>query len=510
MGGCSHVLSIDVGSTGIKAGVVDCRSLEVKSSAVEPAPVRIPRRGWAEQDPGELWESISRAANGALEEGYNVDGVVFSTYLAGLVLLDQKHSELTPIIMWLDERGAGLPKELFSGVIKIKGYNLARLIEFLYIAGGAPGRSGKDPLSKLAWLAANEAEAVAKARVAGGLKTWVLSKVCRLPATTPDEAHLTWLADTRGGRAEWSTRLARRYGVPLEKLPRIVNPAGVVCRMTPEAARDLGLKPNVPVVAGAGDVASAALGSGSIGSSEYHVYVGTSSWVGVHVNRRIVDVKHYIGSILSALPGLYLLIGENEVAGAFIDKILSLVGESYGALEEASKIPPGSRGLLMAPWLLGERSPIDDPHVRGVILGLDVGHGKLHLVRAAMEAVALNIAWTAGFMYRLAGKPRRVRGVGGGFESRTWASIIASALGTPIEVVEEPRLAALKGAAILAVSALSRESPARVASKVKIAYTANPDPEASQRYRGLLKAYIKLYGSLKNIFKTLGSLAEPG
>ncbi len=503
-GECRRVLSIDVGTTSIKAGVVDCSTLKVLARGEARTPLKMPRHGWAEQDPDELWDAIASAASKAVEStDSRVDAVVTSTYLAGLVLLSEK-GELSRILVWMDERAAGLPEELFSGPIKVKGYNVFRLAEMLFIAGGAPGRSGKDPLSKIAWFMREEPGLVEKASAIGTLKTWILFRLARRSVVTPDDAHLTWLVDSRGGRVRWSRRLASRYRVPLDKLPEIVKPVDIVGGLSPGAAEDLGLKPGIPVVAGSGDVAAAAIGSGALGEREYHVYMGTSSWVAVHSSKRLLDIRHYIGSLASAVEGKYLVIAEQETAGAALDWVLGVVGAGYEEAERmASRVPPGSDGVIAAPWFFGERSPIDDPDARAAFIGLTLGHTKWHLVRSVMESVAFNIAWSMGALTRIAGRPRLVRGVGGGFRSRLWAGILASALGTPVEVVEEPWDASLRGAAALAVSALTGLRLETVAKRVKVWYVAEPDPEAAKTYRRLMGVYVKLYERLVPVFHGL-------
>lgn len=472
--------------------------------------MKYPKEGWAEQDPGELWSAIAYASRKALE-GVNpgkVAGLVFSTYLAGIVLLDSEGRELTPIITWLDERARGLPREVFNGPLRVAGYNIPRLLEFLRITGGAPSKTGKDPISKILWLRENEPEAYREAKVLGGLKTWVLVRTTGNPATSPDEAHLTWLADTRRGKAQWSEGLARHYGIPLERLPRILSPLDVAGKLRPDAARDLGLEAGIPVVVGAGDIASAAVGSGAVGPGEYHIYIGTSDWIGVHTGKRLLDVGHYIGSLLSAIPGTYLVIAEQEVAGALIDRFLEVTGLSYDVLEEVARIPPGSEGLLLTPWLFGERCPVDDPYARGVMAGLSIRHGRKHIVRAAMEAVALNIAWAMKYIVRLAGRPKILRGVGGGFQSRTWASIVASAVGMSIEVTRSPKHAGLRGAAIIAASTLKGTDLRQEALKVPVDYTVAPDPSALEVYHRLVKVFEGVYKSLKPTFRSLAELGK--
>ncbi|BAN89479.1 xylulokinase [Aeropyrum camini] len=505
MGGCESILSIDIGTTRIKAGLVDCNTLEIAGGGSVSTPISYPRKGWSEQDPEELWKAIVQAASAALEgfEASRVSGVIFSTYLAGVVLLDRDNYELTPIITWLDERAHGLPRELFSGVLKVSGYNILHLVDLLRLTGGAPSKTGKDPLSKMVWLRENRPDLFAKAHTIGTLKTWVLAKAVGARIVSPDDAHLTWLADTRGGRAVWSPRLARRYGIPLEKLPRIASPTDAAGKLESGAARDLGLPEGIPVIVGAGDIASAAVGSGALAAGEYHIYVGTSSWIGVHSTRRLLDVRHYIGSLLSAKPGEYLVIGEQEIAGGMIDWILDATGMDYSAVEDAHSIPPGSEGLIATPWLYGERTPVDDPHAKGVIIGLTLRHTKKHLVSAAVEGVALNIAWAMEHMVRLAGKPKLVRGVGGGFRLRTLAKIIASALNTTIEIISQPEMAGVRGAGALAAASLKGSSIESEAGKIPVSWRAEADSNASRVYRDLLQVYREIYSRLKSVFRRL-------
>jgi len=499
------ILSIDLGTTSIKAGLVDSESLEVKGAASTPSPVDYPRPGWSIQDPGRLWDAIANLSRSLLGEHGNprVEGLVFSTYLAGVILLAGDGSELTPLITWLDERAHGLPREVFRGPLRIAGYNAFRLLEFLRITGGAPSRTGKDPLSKIVWLRENEPDIYGSARYIGNMKSWLLLKATGSHVTSPDEAHLTWLADTRGGGARWHEGLLKRYGIPREKLPVITEPTSIAGRLTPKTAGDLGLEPGIPVVVGAGDIASAAVGSGAVGEGEYHVYIGTSDWIGVHTRRRLLDISHYIGSLLSARPGYYLVIAEQEIAGGLLDWVLGLMGEDYGILGEVAEIPPGAGGLLMTPWLYGERCPIDDPHARGALLGASTTHGKPHIVRAAMEAVALNIAWAMKAMEKLAGPTSAVRAVGGAFKSPLWAGIVASAMGKRVEVVENPQLAGVRGAAAIASSAIRGDPLEVVARKIKVSHTVDPDPAASRVYGRLLKIYTKAYKRLRPLFREL-------
>jgi Sugar (pentulose and hexulose) kinases len=162
------------------------------------------------------------------------------------------------------------------------------------------------------WIRDNEPDVWSRTHKFLDVKGYLLYRATGNFVTSPDEANLTWLLDTRRGRAEWDLRLAGRYGIPPEKLPAVKKSVEVAGRLTREAAGELGL----------------------VGEGEIHIYVGTSDWVAAHVRERRLDLFHYVGSIHSAIPDAYLLVAEQEVAGAALDKVMELLEVAdYGEVE---------------------------------------------------------------------------------------------------------------------------------------------------------------------------------
>ncbi len=508
MGDGGYILAVDIGTSTLKAGLVDVSNLSVKVKVSEKASFSAPRHGWAEVDPEGLWVEVSKLISEVAGPYYSlIRGLTVSGHMAGVVPVDKSGSPLRNLIIWLDERAAGYPRELWGGLLKFKGYNLARLIEFLLITGGAPSRTGKDPLSKMDWIRYNEPEVWRKTFKILGTNGFIIFKLTGNYVTSPDDASLTWLLD-KGNR--WSLRLLRKYGIPLEFLPDISMSTDIAGYVLGDVSKELNVPPNTPVVVGSGDLTSAAVGSGAVGEGELHVYIGTSSWVAGHISRRKVDLLHYIGSIPSAIPGMYLLVAEQEIAGGALDYLMKLFGleGSYSLVEElASKAAPGSKGLIFAPWLYGERAPIDDPEVRGVLLGLSLDHGKGDVLRAVMEGVALNIKWSHIYMEKIVGPKNSVNIVGGGAKSSLWCQIVASALNKLVYRVREPENSTLRGSAMIALVALGIDPDFKsAASKVAIDKEFKPDKKQAEIYSSMFKEYVKIYGKLKETFYKLGGL----
>ncbi|MGC8954426.1 MAG: xylulokinase, partial [Desulfurococcus sp.] len=477
--------------------------------ATDRSVVETPKHGWAEVDPDLLWYQVCKLTSSIVEDNYDILALIFSGHMAGVIPVDKDGNALRKLIMWIDERASGYPKSLWRGPLRVKGYNLFDLLEFIYITGGAPGRTGKDPLSKILWIKDMEPDVWSKTYKILGTNSFLIMKATGSYVISPDDAALTWLVDTRSFSFRWSRRLLDKYGIREEMLPRIIDSTRIAGFLTRDAAQCLGLREGIPVVVGSGDMTSAAIGSGAIRENEVHIYIGTSDWVASHVRRRKVDLFNYIGSIPSGIPGYYLLVAEQEVAGGALDKILELL-EMKGMYEEAlalaEKSNLGARGLLFTPWLYGERSPIDDPHIRGAIINMSLVHSKGDLIRAVLEGVALNIKWVYNIVERMTRKQEYVNIVGGGAKSDLWCQIVANAINRVVRRIAEPQDTTLRGASVIAAVALGLTSFEDAVTRFKVDREFKPEPEAARSYENLFKVYVKAYGKLKDLMRELSSI----
>jgi len=506
-----YVMAFDIGTTMIKSSLVNSDTLEVKASRASRVRVLYPREGWAEQEPDALWASVAEASRATLAEGEvdpaSVIGLVFGAHMAGVLPVDDEGRPLRNIMIWLNERAAGLPEEVWKGFPKVAGYNLFKLLKFLRITGGAPSKTGKDPISKIIWLRENEPDIYRATFKFLDVKGYLINRATGAFITSPDEANLTWLADTRGGRARWSKSLLKDFDISPDVMPEIRLATDVAGEIRPEAADDLGLKPGTPVVVGAGDITVAAVGSGAVGEGELHIYIGTSDWVAGHVSERKTDVSHYIGSLLSAIPGKYLLIAEQEVASAALEWLMGMMGMKgqYDEVEElVREAEPGAGGLIFMPWFYGERAPIDDPYVRGGLLNISLDHGKGDILRSVMEGVALNIRWAYRYVEKLVGRKEQVNLIGGGALFDVWCQILADVLQREIRRMAYPQEAGVRGAAAIASVGLGVfKSFEEAASRFAVEKVFKPDPGRARTYDKLFDLFVEAYKKTKKIYRVL-------
>ncbi len=396
-----------------------------------------------------------------------------------------------------------MPEDVWKGILKVSGYSLPKLIKFLRITGGAPSKTGKDPISKIVWLRENEPDVFSKTHKILDVKGFLLKKTADVYVTSPDEAHLTWLADTRNG-IRWSPTLLKDYRLSQDLLPEIKPATDVAGKLTSDAARELGIPEGTPVIVGAGDVCSTAVGSGAVGENELHVYIGTSNWIAGHSSKRKTDVFHYIGSLMSAIPNKYLVIAEQEIAAGALEWVMRLVGieGNYELVERLAESAKAGK-LIFMPWMYGERAPIDDPHVRAGIINVSLDHDRGDLLRALMEGVALNIRWAYIYMERLTSAQKYVNAVGGGTLFDVWCQIVADAIKRPVKRLSDPQYAAIRGAAAIANVAIGKDSFEQAAAKFKVNRLFEPNPDNAKIYDELFKIYVELYKKLRKIYRKL-------
>jgi len=510
------VMAFDIGTTMIKSSLVNAHTLEIEASRASRVEVLYPKEGWAEQEPDALWASVAEASRATLAESGvdpgSIIGLVFGAHMAGVLPVDGEGRPLRNMMIWLDERAAGLPEEIWRGFPKVAGYNLFKLLKFLRITGGAPSKTGKDPISKIIWLRENEPDVYRATFKFLDVKGYLINRATGAFITSPDEANLTWLADTRGGQAKWSESLLKDFDIPLEAMPEIKLATDVAGELKPEAAEDLGLKPGTPVVVGAGDITVAAVGSGAVGEGELHIYIGTSDWVAGHVSERKTDVSHYIGSLLSAIPGKYLLIAEQEVASAALEWLMDMAGlkGKYDEVEElVREAEPGAGNLIFMPWFYGERAPIDDPYVRGGLLNISLDHGRGELFRAVMEGVAFNVRWAYQYMEKLVGRKEQVNLIGGGALFDIWCQILADVLRREVRRMAYPQEAGVRGAAAIAAVGLGVfESFEEAVSRFAVEKIFKPDPERAKVYDWLFDFFVEAYKRTKRLYRALNKAGQ--
>lgn len=506
------VLAIDHGTSGCKTALITL-SGEVVDFAFAPTPLHVLPGGGAEQDPEDWWRALVGTARTVLGRGLvrpeQVVAVACSSTFSTTVAVDASGAPLHPAITWLDSRGAPYIREVMGGFPAIKGYAISKLVRFIRLAGGGPTLSGKDDIAHVLYVQRALPDVYRRTATFLGSKDYLNLRLTGKVAASPDSVTLFWCTDNRDlGRVTYAPALLRDLGVDAAKLPPIQSSTDLLGPLRPEVASELGLPAGIPVVVGSADLQSACVGSGAVRDFEGHVYVGTSSWILCHVPFKKTDLRHTIASLPSALPGRYFCANEQDVAGGalgFLAKNLlfapalhggaAVPDDAYRRIDAlAAHAPPGSRGVLFTPWLNGEKTPVDDEHVRGGFHNLSLGTDAADLCRAVLEGVALNSRWVLGHVERFVGRrldPLHM--IGGGAESPLWCQIYADVLDRTIRQVKDPLQANARGAAWLAALALRQISLEDIPRLVRIEREFRPDPAAARLYNGLFREFRGLY-----------------
>jgi xylulokinase len=482
------VLGIDVGTGGTRAVVVDDAGLVVASAAEPHEPFASPRPGWAEQDPDDWWRACTGAVRAALERAprHAVAAVGLSGQMHGAVVLDEREQVMGPSLIWCDQRTEAECRTITELVGE------ERLIQLT----GNPALTAFT-LPKLMWIREHEPQIWRRVRAVLLPKDYVRLRLTGERATDVADASGTLLFDVANRR--WSAPMLDAVELDERMLPLAYESPEVSGEITAAGAEATGLAPGTPVVAGAGDQAAGAVGMGVVRPGAVSATIGTSGVVFAATDRPARDPLGRIHTFCHAVPGRWHVMGVTQAAGLSLSWFVDRFGGDYqSATELAASAPPGSGGVLWAPYLLGERTPHLDPDARGALVGLTATHGRAHVVRAILEGVAFSLRDTLTIFDEMSIPVDSIRLGGGGARSHIWRQIQADVYGQEVEVPRADEGAAY-GAAILAgVGARVWPSvDAACDSLVRIAARVAPDAEAAALLDGRYEAFRRLYGALK-------------
>jgi xylulokinase len=521
----AYVLAVDLGTGGPKVAVISAAG-RVAAHAFEPVGLALGQDGAAEQTPDDWWRAIVTAARRAMAESgvppEQVVGVGCTAQWSGTVPIGADGRAIGPAIIWMDSRGANAVKRAVRGALNVQGYSASKATRWVRRTGGIPSLSGKDPVGHIHFLRDERPEVYGATAVFLEPVDYLGLRLTGLARASHDSITLHWVTDNRDINAvAYDESLFALAGIERRTLPELVPTGSVIGGVTAAAAAELGILPGTAVVAGTGDLHSAAVGSGAVEDFAGHLYIGTSSWISCHVPFKKTDALTNIASFPSGLPGRYLVADEHETGGACLTWLrdgllypgdaLDPEGTAPGDLltrlnEMAAGVPPGARGVLFTPWLNGERSPVDDHTIRGGLHNISLSTVRADLVRAVFEGVALNSAWLLGAVEKYTKRPfASLAFVGGGANSDLWSQMHADALGRPIRQVAEPVLANVRGAGLLTHLALGHIELADIPAMVEVRAVYTPDPVAGAVYAERLKEFVNLYEKTKGIHKRLNS-----
>ena len=423
----------------------------------------------------------------------------------------------------MDTRGAPYIQKVTSGPITIQGYGPDKLFKWLRLTGGIPTRSGKDSIAHILYIKHELPEVYRQTYKFLEPKDYINLRLTGRFAATHDSVNLHWLTDNRNiANIRWADRLISMAGLDREKLPDLVPAATVLGPLTREAGNELGLPEGVPIVAGTTDAQSAAMGAGAVHDYQAHLYLGTSSWISCHVPFKRTDIDNNLASLPSAVPGKYYVANEQECAGVcltFLRDNLVFPNDALNAAPPpadalirfdrmAEGVPAGSDGVIFTPWLVGERTPVEDAWLRGGFHNLSLKTSRAQLVRAVFEGVAYNSRWLLACVEKFCGRRLDpINMIGGGALADVWCQIHADVLNRTIRQVKDPIRASLRGAALLASAALGHISFDEISERVEIAKTFRHNPEHRRVYEAMFKEFLNIYRNNRQMYARLNRTA---
>ncbi len=473
------LIGIDVGTSSTKGIAIDPASGTVLATAEHEYPVTSPHIGWMEQQP-EAWLTAAQEVLARLRaETSEILGIGFSGQMHGLVCLDADGAVIRPAILWNDQRAAPQCALLESGGGRER---------LLGLTGNRalPGFTAP----KLLWMRENEPDAYERIRRICLPKDYVRDHLVGTHRMDVADASGTLLLDV--GARLWSSEVLSWLDIPPWWLPELA-----------ESTDSVGTLDGVPVAAGAGDQAAAAVGGGITGPGPLSVVLGTSGVVLAATNDYVSDREGRVHAFCHAVPDRWMVMGVMlSAAGSlawYHDTLLPDV--PYGTmLAEAEQIAPGSDDLTFLPYLAGERTPHADPDARGAFCGLSATHSRGALTRAVLEGVAFALRDCLDTVHDVGVAAVRGRVSGGGSRSRLWLQIVASALEIPLETMATDQGSAF-GAALLGgvASGVYRDLDQATEACVRVSEVIEPVPAWIEPYREARHRFRDYYPALRAV-----------
>ncbi len=486
-------IGIDLGTSALKLLLVN-ENGEILGEATEEYPLYFPRAGWSEQNP-EDWYSAAENGLSRLLDGVDraqVKGIGVGGQMHGLVVLDGNDNVIRPAILWNDGR-TEKQVEYLNGVIGKE--TLSEYTANIAFAGfTAP---------KILWMKENEPEKFAKIAKIMLPKDYLVYKLTGVHSCDYSDASGMLLLDVKNKC--WSDEMIEICSIKKEQLPALYESYDVVGTVKTEIAEKFGLC-DVKVVAGAGDNAAAAIGTGTVGEGRCNISLGTSGTIFISSKNFGVDTNNALHSFAHA-DGNYHLMGCMLSAAScnkwFMDDILC--DKDYAALQ--AKITDGNLGrnnVYFLPYLMGERSPINDVNARGTFTGLTMDTKREDMLLAVLEGVAFAIRDSFEKAKELGIKIEASNICGGGAKSPLWQKIMANVLGIRLDKVKTEQGPGYGGAILAMVGTGAYKNVDEACEKlIEISSSVYPESELTELYDKKYQHFRKIYPALKEFFSEI-------
>ena len=489
-----YLLGIDIGTTATK-GVLLHPEQGLVARAEATATLRSPQTGWAEADPNEWWANVGEVIRACLSqvgiENRDVAALGVSGMVPTLILLDEKGNLLHPSIQQNDARSF---REIDLFRTRVDEADV------LQRTGSAITQQSIGP--KLLWLRRHKPETMERAFHLMGSYDYIVYKLTGAFSSERNWALESGLFDLH--RQDWDETLLTLSTIHRDWLGEVHWPSEGAGEVTSEAAHHTGLLAGMPVVAGSADHIASAFSAGLKSPGDLLVKLGGAGDILYSLDELIVDSRLFLD--YHVIPEKYLINGCMATSGSIIKWFRQQFAQEmdYQALDaEGSSVPPGSSGLVLLPYFLGEKTPINDPLARGVLFGLALSHTRAHVYRAVLEGIAYGFKHHLVVLSERGLRATKGRVSNGGARSVLWSQITADVLGLPLEQIANHPGSSLGAAFVAGIGIGAFKSWGDIERFIEIAGVVEPDLAAHARYQQLFGIYLDLYDSLKGKFPDL-------
>ena len=489
-----YYIGIDLGTSSAKLLLMDGEG-NIKRIVSKEYPISFPQPGWSEQNPSDWYEKTMEGLC-ELTEGFEkekINGLSFGGQMHGLVILDENDEVIRPAILWND--GRTIDECIYLNEVIGKERISAYTANIAFAGFTAP---------KLLWMKKHEPENFAKIHKIMLPKDYLAYKLTGNHCTDVSDASGMLLMDVKNRC--WSAKMCEICGIKEEMLPKIYESYECVGTLLPEIAKRLGFTEKVKVAAGAGDNAAAAVATGTVGDGKCNISIGTSGTIFISSNKFGVDENNALHAFADA-NGAYHLMGCMLSAAScnkwWMDNILETA--AYAKEQENIK-KLGENHVYFLPYLMGERSPHNNPDARGTFIGMTMDTIREDMTQAVLEGVAFAFRDSFEIAKRLGIHIEKTKICGGGAKSALWKKIIANVLNITVDILETEEGPSLGGAMLAAVACGEYENVEAVAEKiVKVVDSIEPEAELAAKYEKRYEKFQQIYPACKDLFSIISA-----
>ena len=487
-----YYIGIDLGTSAVKLLLMD-GSGKICNIVSKEYPLYFPKPGWSEQNPKDWYAQTMAGLKELIKDidKSQVGGISFGGQMHGLVILDENDDVIRPALLWND----GRTKEECDYLNEVIGKEtLSKYTANISFTGfTAP---------KILWIKNKEPQNFAKIKKIMLPKDYIAYKLSGVHCTDVSDASGMLIFDVKNRC--WSKEMIDICGIKEEQLAKVYESYEVVGNVTDEIAKELEIPNTVKIVAGAGDNAAAAIGTGTVGDGRCNISLGTSGTIFISSKNFGVDSNNALHSFDHA-DGNYHLMG-CMLSAASCNKWWSeeILNTKNYAKEQEDITKLGENNVYFLPYLMGERSPHNNPNARGTFIGMSMDTSRSDMTQAVLEGVAFALRDSLEVAKSLGINIERTKICGGGAKSPLWKKIISNVLNLKVDMIESEEGPALGGAILAAVACNEFESIEDAVNKlVKVTETIEPEKELVEKYEDRYNKFKKIYPTVKNIYDEL-------